>query len=172
MNKHLKIFVPYLCLITCLLLHRKFGNYIIVWKLATNQYLLSKTFIVNTMQCNSLFRREAIDSGKNMEKNMAETDSLVAHDCPQPTVLAIKYPWTLKQDLLKLNVISKSLFPFPWKDYCLWLWLLSVFLWIFLTFGNNLQQFSSSLHAKLLLTFAFLVTKKFLEKFFPSQHFR
>ena len=44
------------------------------------------------MQCNSLFRREAIDSGKNMEKNMAETDSLVAHDCPQPTVLAIKYP--------------------------------------------------------------------------------
>ena len=54
--------------------------------------MLSKTFIVNTMQCNSLFRREAIDSGKNMEKNMAEVDSLVAHDCPQPTVLAIKYP--------------------------------------------------------------------------------
>ena len=75
-------------------------------------------------------------------------------------------PCSLKQDPVQLNVDSQSLLPIPWKDHRLQLWRLSGFHSILSTFENNSKPFSSLLHPKLQLKFAFLVAKISLGEFF------
>ena len=140
----------------------RFDNFTIFWKLRIVAIICKSSFLSGqytgsslvsissslSLISSSVFKSFATISTPEVESYTARTSAYIFFET--------RSGW--------INIDLQSLLPFPWMDHHIQPWRLSGFHSTFYTFEINSQQ--SLLYPKLQITFALLIAKKFMGRFF------